>query len=352
MLLLAGCIPTPGFDLPSATTDDPFETDGAYDPGEGPEDDDAKGEADGSDSGTGGDDSTGGVDPSGPWDPSDDGTGTGGVESTAGGSEGTDTDAPGGESSGESGDEPLPAFPAPPPFGDDAGETGLVGTWTVAWNPDGTPHWTLDIDDDGTFAWTEAAAACTETAAASGQLWVEGGQIVMHIETWDKRDPWPVESVVGQPLALPFRLHLDYALALGQLSVSGPWELTAMLGWQGRVYARTSGAGPAGMWTTSASLEAILPGEDTPKIIATDTYQMETAGGAQAHETMQRTWTHGDAPLEQPPSTETSPWFNLTPGQAQGMISIGGITHLYDAERLVGYDETRVFSEEAPQGCG
>ncbi len=357
LLFAGGCIPAPGFELPSATSDDPFETDGPYDPSDGPEDDDV-GEDGESSGGTGGiDDTTGGVDPSGPWDPSDDGTTGGAADGTAGGSD-TDGDTDvggsesGGDDEGETGTEPAPAFPPAPPFGDDPAETGLVGTWTVAWNPNGTPHWTLDIAGDGSFTWTEAAASCTATAAASGVLWVDGQQVVMHVETWDKRDPWPVESVVGESLQLPFRLHLDYAMALGQLSMTGPWELTAMLGWEGRVYRRTSGAGPAGTWTTSASLEAILPGEDSPKIIATDTFSMETAGGAQAHATTQRTWTHGEAPLEQPPVENTNVWFNLTPGQPQGMISIGGITHLYDAERLVGYDETRVFSEEAPQGCG
>lgn len=341
-LILAGCIPTPGFDLPSATSDDPFETDGPYEP-EAAEDDGDEGS-----SGT-----SGGVDdPSGPWDPSG-GTTSGGDDAATGGDSSgtTDEGTTGGEPEGTTGGEPRPTFPPAEPFGDDVTESGLAGTWTVAWNPDGTPHWTLDIAADGSFTWFEAAASCNATAVASGVLWVEGKQLVLHLETWDKREPWPVESVVGAPLETPFRLHLDYAMAMGMLSVSGPWELTAMLGWEGRVYQRESGSGPAGTWTTQASLEAILPGEDSPRIVARDTYSMETAAGAQAHVTTQRTWLHGDAPLEQPGVTETEVWYTLTPGQPQGLISIGGIQHLYDAGRLVAFDETRIFSEEAPTGC-
>lgn len=357
-LILVGCIPTPGFELPSATSDDPFETDGPYEP-ELP-DSDGSGDGAGSSSDDAGGSSGDVDDPSGPWDPSD--TTSGGGETTSGGDPTVDPTLDSGSTSdGETSGtdptdpttdgDPQPAFPPAEPFGDDAAETGLAGTWTVAWNPDGTPHWSLDIAGDGAFTWSEAAASCSSTAVASGVLWVEGNQLVLHVETWDKRDPWPVESVVGAPLEVPFRLHLDYAMALGMLSVSGPWELTAMLGWEGRVYRRESGSGPAGTFSTQASLEAILPGEDTPRTIVRDTYTMETAGGAQAYETTQRTWLHGDAPVEQPEVVENAVWFNLTPGQPQGMISIGGISHLYDAERLVAYDETRVFSEEAPAGC-
>lgn len=346
-LLLVGCIPTPGFELPSATSDDPFETDGPYDPTVVPGD------------GTGGQGTdpetssgAGTDDPSGPWDPSDPtsaGTttaSTGGGE--ASGSGGADTD---GESGATTGAPLEDAFPPPGVFGDDSDEAGLVGTWTVSWNPDGTPHWSLAIAEDGSFSWSEAAASCSAVEDASGVLWVEGNELVMHVEAWDKREPWPVESVVGEPLVPPFRLHLSYAMAGGMLSVTGPWELTAMLGWEGRVFRRDAGFGPAGTWHSTAWLEAVLEGDSEPRVIARDVYTMETAGGAQAHETTQRTWSYGDAPVEQPPSTETNTWYNLTPGQPQGMISIGGITHLYDDTRLVAYDETRVFSEEPPAGC-
>ena len=250
-LILVGCIPTPGFELPSATSDDPFETDGPFEP-DVPEDD-ADGSGESSQGDPGG--TSGGVDdPSGPWDPSD-GTTSGGNDVTTGGDPSGDPsgtgsgETTGGEPGTTTDDDPEPAFPPAEPFGDDAAESGLAGTWTVAWNPDGTPHWTLDIAADGSFTWFEAAASCNATAAASGVLWVEGNQLVLHLDTWDKRDPWPVESVIGAPLQTPFRLHLDYAMAMGMLSISGPWALTAMLGWEGRVYQRESGSGPAGTWT-------------------------------------------------------------------------------------------------------
>ncbi len=349
-LLALGCIPAPSFELPTASGDDPFETDGAYDPTAVPE---------GETGDTTGDvppgDTTGnGVDPSGPWDPTtgsgDDGSLPTGPDASDAGTDGSST------SQGDRGEEtesagPEPAFPAPPPFGDDAAETALVGTWTVAWNPNGTPHWSLDVGADGSFAWTEVAAGCNEQASAQGRLWLEGDEMVLHVEAWDKRDPWPVESVVGEPLATPFRLHLSYAMALGMLSVSGPWELTSLLGWEGRVYLREPSFGPAGIWTSSASLEAVVQGEDAPRVIVRDDYTMETAGGAQMTKTTLRTWTHGDAPIEQPPIVQTGTWFNQSPGQPSGMIWIAGTTHLFDDRHLVAFDEDRVFYEEAPAGC-
>lgn len=353
LALAAGCIPAPSFELPSVTTDDPFETDGPYDPTVVPsEDDDA-----GSGSETGGSgktDTTGGEDPSGPWDPSDPVTSGGVSTATSGGSEtdGSSTDESGGDTDGSATtDAPQAAFPPPQTFGDDAAEAAMIGTWTVDWNPDGTPHWSLEVAGDGSFIWTEVAAACNDTASATGVLWVEGGTLVMHVETWDKRDPWPVQSVVGEPLALPFRLHLGYAMALGMLSMNGPWELTSMLGWEGRVYTRDAASGPAGIWTGFAALEAILAGATEPSMIVRDTYTMETGAGAQSTSSTQRTWLHADAPIEQPAVVETGTWYNQTPGQPQGMIWVAGVTHLYDDVRLVGFEESRVFYEESPAAC-
>lgn len=352
LALVAGCIPAPSFELPSVTTDDPFETDGPYDPTVVPEDDDAGTDGETEDGGK--TDTTGGEDPSGPWDPSD--PVTSGTSTTGGVSETSGWDTDGSDSGGDTDasdttDVPQAAFPPAETFGDDAAEAALVGTWTVDWNPDGTPHWSLDIAGDGSFTWTEVAAACNDTASATGVLWVDGDTLVMHLETWDKRDPWPMESVVGEPLALPFRLHLGYAMALGMLSMNGPWELTSMLGWEGRVYTRDAGSGPAGVWNGSAALEAILAGASEPRMIVRDTYTMETGGGAQATSTTQRTWLHAETPIEQPPVVETGTWFNQTPGQPQGMIWVAGTVHLYDAVRLVGFEENRVFYEEAPASC-
>ncbi|MBV1859684.1 MAG: hypothetical protein KUG77_14820 [Nannocystaceae bacterium] len=350
--MAAGCIPAPSFELPSASAGDPFETDGPYDPTVVPADDD--GGTDAADAGSGKTGTTGGGDPSGPWDPSD--PVTGGTSATSDEPEtgGWTTDDSGGDS--ETDDSattgpPQASFPPPQTFGDDAAEAALIGTWTVDWNPDGTPHWSLQIAGDGSFTWTEAAAACNDVADATGVLWTEGDTLVMHIQTWDKRDPWPVESVVGEPLELPFRLHLGYAMALGMLSMNGPWELTSMLGWEGRVYTRDSAFGPAGVWTGYAALEAILAGASAPSMIVRDTYTMETGGAAQATSTTQRTWLHRESPIEQPAVVETGTWFNQTPGQPQGMIWVAGVTHLYDDVRLVGFEESRVFYEEAPVGC-
>jgi hypothetical protein len=346
-LLAMGCIPAPSFELPTSTADDPFETDGPYDPTEFPDGEGStSGPGSSSGKGSGGGSGSTDPDPSGPWDPTDETTG--GLDSSSGGVTSGDDDS-GGETGATGG--AGAAFPPAEPFGDSPGESGLVGTWTVAWNPDGTPHWSLEIDDDGVFRWTEAGAGCAAQAFASGVLWVDGDSLVFHVDTWDKREPWPVSSVVGQPLLPPFRMRLDYANALGQLSVTGPWELTALLGWEGRVYQRDSGSGPAGTFSGRASLEAILDGEASPRVIAEDVYAMETAGGAQAFVSTQRTWHHGEAPVVQPPVEETRNWYNLSPGQAQGMISISGVVHLFDDTRLVAFGEDRVFAREAAVGC-
>jgi hypothetical protein len=349
-LLAAGCIPAPSFELPSVTTADPFETDGPYDPTLVPPGEDDAGTDGLTDGAAATDttdtadtaDTTGGGDPSGPG-----GSATSGGGETEGATEESGGETEGPESTGGS----QAAFPPPETFGDDAAEAALVGTWTVDWNPDGTPHWSLEVAGDGSFTWTEVAAACNDQAMATGVLWAEGDTLVMHVDTWDKRDPWPVLSVVGEPLALPFRLHLSYAMVPGILSVSGPWELTSMLGWEGRVYRRDSAVGPAGVWTGSAALEAILDGANEPRMVVRDTYTMQTRGGAQATSSTQRTWMHGETPLKQPAVVETGIWYNQTPGQPQGMISVAGVTHLYDAVRLVAFEESRVFYEEAPASC-
>ena len=63
------------------------------------------------------------------------------------------------------------------------------GVWTMPWDP--TDHWdsTLYFYDDGYFEWIEWSAACDELTYAGGSLWVEGTQIVLHVDAWERPLP-------------------------------------------------------------------------------------------------------------------------------------------------------------------
>ncbi len=335
-LLLGGCIEAPSFEFPSATSFDPFETDGApydptIDPDEVPDGDDAGGEGDGS----GEDDGSTG-----------DATTSGGDATT----EGSDlTTGEGGETGGPT--EPDP-FPPSEPFGDDADELSLVGTWTVAWNPDNTPSWTLQISESGAFLWSEVGPGCAQQVAASGRLWTEDDVLVMHVETWDKRDPWPMEAVVGEPLARPFQMRMNYASALDGLGITGPATLVDLFPWEGRVYTRdVPGIGPAGSWTAFAELWAVRDGDVEATPIVRDTFTLDAGAGAQATMRSVRSWTFNDPPIEEAPVVATGSWYNQTPGQPLGMSWVAGVTHLYDEQRLAAFADDRVLYKGPATSC-
>ncbi len=358
---LLGCLPAPSFELPGPDGYDPFETDAQpFDPSvtagatEGGGSQSGSAEDSGTEDGTDDDDGVevdSGVDPDPTSGEASDGPTTGPTETE------TETESGGGEETGgvETGDpvDPGPSFPPSPPFGDDASETGLVGTWTASWSPQGVPDVSLQVSASGAFQWVETSADCSQSMLASGQLWVEDDMLTMHVETWDKRDPWPMENVVGEPLARPFRLRLGFATAADVLGISGPEALTELQPWQGRVYSReAAGIGPLGSWSSSAELWALREGYDEPQLVVQESYALEADFGAVATVSTTTTWLHEVVPAGEPPIVTTGGWFNQTPGQLVGMAWISGITYLYDELRLAAFAEDRTLRRNLTSDCG
>ena len=62
-------------------------------------------------------------------------------------------------------------------------ETDLVGRWGLHWDPAQSP-WNseLTIEADGSFVWRETTDSCMAETLATGTLWVEGYQLVMHVD--------------------------------------------------------------------------------------------------------------------------------------------------------------------------
>ena len=321
VLVLVGCIPTP--DAINLTGADPsayFDTGGEVPGGW---------ESSSSD----------------PWEPGESsGESSGSSGSTGQPPAGSDS---GGESS-STGELPLPSFPEPAPFGDDAVETGLVGTWTSPWVPDGLASVSLAVEADGRFAWTEASGDCVETYAASGMLWVEGTQLVLHVEAWDKRDPWPLT----EPLELPFRLRLPFGVVNGVMGLAGDEALAGVRAWEGRSYARVgSGTGPGGSWMAQAELWGLIRGEPEPRLIVSDTHQAELAAGGAATLTIHRAWSYPDA-VDDPPNVGNGTWVDHHPGYAAGAVTISGTVHAYSPETLVTWDNARGLKLGVLPPCG
>jgi hypothetical protein len=148
--------------------------------------------------------------------------------------------------------------------------TGASGDW---WS-------VLDIDSAGEFVWTETD--CSTTTTATGYLWVDGTQLVMHVETWDRPLPWDTAPITGQTFAPPFRMRLSYGLRLSDLAIFGPEGLTATQPYAGRTYVQQVAEGSylAGEWRGEAELQAVPAGGTDPLVILRDTLfidlQLET----------------------------------------------------------------------------
>jgi hypothetical protein len=252
------------------------------------------------------------------------------------------------DESSSTGELPLPSFPEPSPFGDDVAETALVSTWTSPWVPDGLAHVSLAIDADGRFTWTEASAGCGEVYSASGVVWVEATQLVFHVEVWDKRDPWPLR----EPLELPFRMRLPYAVIGGVMGLGGDEALTEVRAWQGRGYDRVgSGSGPASSWGSSAELWGLIRGEPEPRLIVRDAFEAELAGGGAATVTLRRSWAYPDA-VDDAPVADAGTWLDHHPGYGVGAVTVVGVGHAYSPSSLATWDGTRGLKQGVVPSCG
>jgi hypothetical protein len=129
--------------------------------------------------------------------------------------------------------------------------------------------------------WTESSADCSTETVASGFLWVEGIQIVMHVELWDRQLPWDTEPVTGETYPPPFRLRTSFSLQGSgpddYLTLAAPSRVTEASPYTGESYVQISAQGDflSGVWHGEAQLDAIPAGEVDPIVIVRDTYEAQ-----------------------------------------------------------------------------
>jgi len=259
----------------------------------------------------------------------------------------------------------IPGWPDPGTFGDDVQEVDLVGVWTLPWDP--TDHWdsTLYVYDDGYFEWIEWSAACDELTYASGSLWVEGTQIVMHVDSWERPLPWATEQVIGQSFPPPFRLRLGYTVLGDSLAFAAPPGLFGQAPYPGRSYLQIEDTGDAlaGTWVAEAELLAIPEGESSPFVIVRDRYEAyldppfpDTSEGTGTRQRIQ-IYYWPEPPVMTPPIYEGGNWQDLNPGQSAGAALVNGNeTHAYGpsygSPQLMSWTPETSFKLGVASDCG
>jgi hypothetical protein len=243
------------------------------------------------------------------------------------------------------------SFPPAEPFGDDVRELDLVGTWTMPWEPTGVADVTIAIAADGTFTWRETEADCSDAGSASGVLWVEGSQLVVHVDAWDKKDPWDVEGALGEPLALPFRMRLGYAPMGGFLGIAAPTRLTDVEQWRGVGWVRLdAGTGPQGAWVAEAELWAIPAEASEPQLLVRDRFSATLISGGNAVVEHAWTWWWPQQGIEEV-DVDNGGWTDETPGNMAGAATIDGDLFAYDAAHMMAFATDRAFKLGVVSDC-
>lgn len=236
-------------------------------------------------------------------------------------------------------------------FGDDVRELDLVGTWTMPWDPAGVPDVSLAIAPDGGFTWRETTAGCGDVGGGSGVLWVEGNQLVLHVEVWDRAPPWDVVDVIGGPLTAPFRMRLGYVPMGGFLAFAAPSSLTETLAYAGLGYVRldaSSGAG--GLWASESELWAVPAGQTQGVLVVRDRYDATLSSGP-ARLREGRTWWWPTGPDPDAGTSSAVPWSDDTPGNAAGAATVGGEPYAYDSTGLFAFAGDRSFKVGVSSDC-
>ncbi len=324
---------------------------------------------------TEGTDGTQGTDGTGGTDGTDgtqgtDGTGTDGTDGT-GGTDGTMTDGTGTDTEGEE-----QYFPEPEPFGDDVQELDLVGTWTLHWEElDGMYVWDpltpwnseLTINELGEFVWREIDEACMSETLATGQVWVKGSQIVMHVDTWERALPWPSLEVLGEAMDPPFRMQLSYALLGPNLGLTAPPGITETAPYDGRNYIRVDATGQylGGTWWGEAQMSAVPMGEMESFLMVRDTYKAfldpdptpdEMPYESTGSRSIQRVWWYPDPDIFEPVTFEGGGWTCLGDCGAAGQTLISG-NNLYaygqyaGVQRMSSFVSGKIFKRDVVSTC-
>jgi hypothetical protein len=278
--------------------------------------------------------------------------------STSEGSSGTDTDT---DTGGV-----VVNFPPLGVFGDDVIEPDLVGTWSLQWTPDATT-WdsVLTIDESGNFIWRETSADCASDTLATGALWVEPGQLVMHVETWDRQLPWDTLAIAGQEFPPPFRMRMSYALLGPNLGLAATERVVEAEPYAGRSYLQTIPEGKfiAGEWIGEAELLAAFDGETEPKVIVRDRWiaDLDVEPGDVPENTgivvHDQIYWGLDPPVASPTIFEGGNWTCLDgcPQPAGATLINGGNLYAYGPyagfQRLMTFMSGRSFKRDLDTDC-
>lgn len=294
-------------------------------------------------------------------------TGSTGTGSTGTGS-GTETTGTGssGSSSGSTTGGVDVNFPEPGVFGDDVQELDLVGVWSLQWAPDATT-WdsVLSVDASGDWVWRETSADCTSDALATGFLWVEPGQIVMHVETWERQLPWDTAAIAGQEFPPPFRLRMTYALLGPNLALAGTDRLVEAAPYEGRAYLQTAPVGIyiAGQWHSEAELMAAFDGAPDAVVVVRDRFMptLDVEPGVTPESTgivvHDQTYWGLDPPVATPTIFENGNWtcLNGCPQPAGATLIAGGNLYAYGPyagyQRLMTFASGRSFRRDVDTDC-
>lgn len=256
------------------------------------------------------------------------------------------------EDTGEPGQLP-PGYPVDQMFGDDVRELDLVGHWVMPWNPAGRDHVEITIDAAGTFEWRERDADCSVVGSADGSLWVESGQLVLAVDAWDKPMPWDTAAAIGIEFAAPFRMRVGYTPMGGYLGFAAPPDLTSVLPWTGRAYARLDASvGPVGTWAGESELWATPPDANAPALIVRERRDAQVLSASTAHVAGTRTWWWPDGPsLDGDGDDVTATWLDETPGNVAGAAVIAELRHAYDGVGLITFTDETALALIAESPC-
>lgn len=297
------------------------------------------------------------------------GTGTGTETGTETGTStetgGTDTGGSSGSGSSTGGGGEV-NFPPPGSFGDDVQELDLVGTWSLQWAPDLTT-WdsVLTIDNTGNFVWRETSADCKSDTMATGFLWVEPGQIVMHVDTWERQLPWDTLGIAGQEFPPPFRLRMTYALLGPNLALAGTDRIVEAQAYEGRAYLQTAPVGVyiAGQWYSEAELTAAFDGQKEAVVVVRDRWlpTLDIEPGVDPQSTgivvHDQVYWGLDPPVATPVIFEGGNWtcLNGCPQPAGATLINGGNLYAYGPyagyQRMMTFATGRSFRRDVDTDC-
>ncbi|MBL9102051.1 MAG: hypothetical protein JNL82_13890 [Myxococcales bacterium] len=293
-------------------------------------------------------------------------TGTDTGTSTSTGSE-TGTDSISGTDTDDTDTGGTDAFPPLGEFGDDVTETDLIGTWSLQWAPDGaTFDSILTIDDSGNFIWRETSADCSSDTLGTGVVWVEPGQIVMHVETWERQLPWDSLPIMGQEFPPPFRLRMSYVLLGTNLVLAAPDRITEAAPYAGRAYLQSVAEGQyiAGTWNGETELMGLVIGVPQAKVVVRDrfiaTLELESnpptpeGDGVVLHD---QTWYGVDPPVAGPDQFEIGNWTCLggCPQPSGSTLINGNNDYVYGPyagfQRLATFASGKTFRRDIDTDC-